>query len=97
MDASNVNKAIQSSNLPIPHQEDIRAKLAGSMVFSKLDFKSAFWQLELHPDSRYLTVFRFNDKLLRYKRLTMGIKSAQGELNLALNPIFAHITKAPDT
>ena len=70
MDARNVNKAIQSNNLPIPRKEDIRAKLAGSRVFSKLDFISAFWQLELHPDSRYLTVFQFNDKLLHYKRLT---------------------------
>ena len=39
MDACNVNKAIQSNNLPIPRQEDICAKLAGSRVFSKLDSK----------------------------------------------------------
>ena len=78
LDARNVNKAIQSSNLPIPRQEDIKAKLSGARVFSKMDFKSAFWQLELHPDSRYLTVFHANDKLYRYKRLTMGVKPAQG-------------------
>ena len=71
--ARNVNKAIQASNLPIPRQEDIKAKLSGAKVFSKMDFKSAFWQLELHPDSRYLTVFHANDKLYRYKRLTMGV------------------------
>ncbi len=59
-----------------------------------MDFKSAFWQIELEPSSRYLTVFHANDKLYRYKRLTMGIKPAQGELNIALRPIFAHIPKA---
>ena len=92
--ARNVNKAIQASNLPIPRQEDIKAKLSGAKVFSKMDFKSAFWQLELHPDSRYLTVFHTNDKLYRYKRLTMGVKPAQGELNMALQPLFANILQA---
>ena len=89
LDARNVNKALQSSNLPIPRQEDIRAKLNGKKIFSKLDFKHAFWQLELHPESRYLTVFSCNGKLYRYTRLTMGLKPAQGELNAALLPLYS--------
>ena len=94
LDARHINKAIQSSNLPIPRQEDIKAKLSGAKIFSKLDFKNAFWQLELHPDSMYLTVFYCNSKLYRYKRLTMGLKPAQGELNTALAPLFLHINGA---
>ena len=94
LDARNVNKAIQASNLPIPRQEDIKAKLSGAKVFSKMDFKSAFWQLELHPDSRYLTVFHANDKLYRYKRLIMGVKLAQGELSMTLQSLFANILQA---
>lgn len=49
VDDRNVNKAIKLSNLPIPKQEDIKAKLAHKVYFSKLDFKSAFWQVELEP------------------------------------------------
>ena len=49
-----------------------------------MDLKSAFWQIELDESSRYLTVFHTNDKLCLYKRLTMGIKPPQGELNVAL-------------
>jgi len=94
LDARNINKAIESSNLPIPKAEDIKAKLAGAKIFSKMDFKSAYWQIELHPDSRYVTVFRSNDKLYRYKRLLMGVAPAQGELNTALKPLFAHIDDA---
>ena len=89
LDVRHVNKAIQSSNLPIPRQEDIKAKLSGKNIFSKLDF-SAFWQLELHSDSQYLTVFHCN-KLYQYKRLTMGLKPAQEELNTALAPLFMHL------
>jgi hypothetical protein len=42
MDAKNVNNAIQSMNHPIPRQEDIKAKLAGAKVFSKVDYKKRF-------------------------------------------------------
>ena len=94
MDARNVNKALYPTNHPIPHHEDIKAKLSGCRVFSKMDFKSAFWQIELEPESRYLTVFHANDKLYRYKRLTMGLKPSQGELNAALLPVLAHIPNA---
>ena len=94
LDARNINKAIISSNLPIPRQEDIKAQLAGAKVFSKLDFRNAFWQLELQPESRNLTVFNLNQKLYRYKRLIMGVKSSQGELNAALAPLFRDIPDA---
>ena len=69
-------------------------KLGGSVIFSKLDFRSAFWQLELDKASRQMTIFNVNNKLYRYKRLTMGLKPAQGELNAALAPLFAHIPNA---
>ena len=63
LDAINLNKAIQSTNLPVPRHEDIKAKLEGNEIFSKMDFRSAFWQIELHPDPQYLTVFLANNKL----------------------------------
>ena len=60
-----------------------------------MDFKSAFWQIELDESSKYLTVFHTNDKLYRYKRLTMGINPAQGELNkMSLKPLFIPIENA---
>ena len=89
LDAKNVNKALLSSNYPIPRQEDIKARLAGSKYFSKLDLKSAFWQLEIEEESRPLTVFHCLGKMYRYKRLVMGLKPAQGELNAALQPLFS--------
>jgi len=90
LDARNVNKAIQSTNSPIPRQENIKSRLANATVFSKMDFESAFWQLELDSDFRYLTVFHANDKLYR---VSYNGK-AQGELNSAIQPLFAHIPLA---
>ena len=91
MDAKNLNKALKACNFPIPRQEDIKAKLGGSKMFSKLDLKSAYWQLEIDPECRELTTFHCNGRLYRYKRLVMGLKCAQGELNAALQPLFSHM------
>ena len=85
-----VNKAIIGTNHPIQRQEDIKAILAGRKIFSKMDFKSAFWQIELDGLLRDLKVFHSNNKFFRYKRFTMVIKPAQGELNVALKLIFAN-------
>ena len=53
VDMRQVNKAIKNNNLPIPKVEDIKAKMAGNKVFSKLDFRSAFHQLHLAEEIRY--------------------------------------------
>ena len=88
VDMRKPNEAIKATNIPIPRAEDIRAQMAGKKFFSKLDLKSAFHQLELDPESRYMTVFNAGDRLMRYTRLTMGTKPASGELNKALRPLF---------
>jgi len=66
----------------------------GKSVFSKLDLKTAFHQLELDSESRPLTVFRAGDRLMHYKHLTMGTLPASGELNQRLRPILANIKDA---
>ena len=91
VDMRNANKAIKPTNIPIPRVEDIKSELAGCKTFSKLDFKSAFHQLEIEESSRHLTVFHGNGRLMRYCVLTMGSTPASGELTKALRPLFQHI------
>ena len=94
IDMRQANKAIEKTNLPIPRPEEISSQLSGYTVFSKLDFRSAFHQLEIDEESRPLTVFHANGRLMRYKRLTMGTAPASGELNKALRPVFQDISDA---
>ena len=84
------NKAIKSTNVPIPRVEDIQSQLAGNEVFSKLDCKSAFHQLESEEESRNITVFHDGDCLMKYRKLSMGTKPAPGKLAKALTPLFQH-------
>ena len=90
VDLREPNKAIKPTHTPIMNPEEIKAQLAPYKVFSKLDFKSAFHQLELDEESRRMTVFRAGDRLMKFKRLTMGSTPASGELTRALRPLFSN-------
>ena len=94
VDLRNLNKALLDIHLPIPRVDDIMLMFTGKSIFSKLDLKTAFYQLELSEDSLILTVFRAGDRLMLYKRLTMGTLPASGELNSRPRPIFANIPNA---
>ena len=49
--------------------------------------------MELCPESRKLTTFHVNGRLYRYKRLSMGLAPARGEINASLTPLFAHLDR----
>ncbi len=48
----------------------------GSLVFSKLDLKWGYHQLELTLQSRVITTFAVHNGTYRYKRLIFGVSSA---------------------
>ena len=91
IDMREANPAIKDTHIPVPRVDDIQARLAGNKIFSKLDLRSAFHQLEIDEESRNITVFHAGSRLMRYKRMTMGTKPASGELNKALRPLFQHL------
>ena len=76
VDMRQVNRAVITDGYPLPRIEDVMDRLRGSAVFSRLDLKDAYHQLELHPDSRDLTTFVSHQGLYRFKRVNFGLASA---------------------
>ena len=70
------NKTIKRTRYPTPTVEDILAKVKGAKVFTKLDLKSAFHQIEMTPESRKMTTFQSETRIKRYTRLMFGANSA---------------------
>ena len=70
------NKAILRERHLMPTVEELIHDLNGAKVFSKLDLRNGYHQLELENSSRYVTCFSTHLGIFRYKRLNFGISSA---------------------
>jgi hypothetical protein len=76
LDPFQLNKYIKREQYVIPTCEDVIAKLHGKKLFTVIDMKDSFWQVQLdEPSSRLCT---FNTPFGRYSftRLPFGISSA---------------------
>ena len=76
MDMRRVNSAIERERHPIPTIEEVLYDLNGSTVFSKLDLKCGFDQVELDERSCEITTSVTRRGLYRYKHLMFGVTSA---------------------
>ena len=56
--------------------DDLVSDLNGAKIFSTIDMREGYHQIELSPESRSITTFTTHVGLRRYKRLTMGISCA---------------------
>lgn len=76
VDMRQANAAVIRECHPIPTVDEVLLELNQSTVFSKLDVKWAFHQIELKEVSRGITTFVTHQGLYHYKRLMFGISCA---------------------
>ena len=88
VDMRRANEAIERERHPIPTIEEILYDLNGSTVFSKLDLKWGFHQVELEEESREITTFVTHRGLYRYKRLMFGISSAPEKYQKVISDVI---------
>ena len=75
-DLSDVNKAVIPDTYPLPTIDELSEFFAGATVFSKIDLKWGYLQVELAPESRYLTAMITPIGLFQWRRLPFGLSSA---------------------
>ena len=76
VDYKPLNKVIKIDRYPLPSVSDLYAKLSNARYFSKIDMKSAYHQIPMHPDSIEYTAFICEFGLFEYLSMPMGISSA---------------------
>ena len=91
IDMTWANEAILRTRHVIPALDEMRINLNGATMFSKLDMKHGYMQLELDEKSRSLTTFYTPEGLRRSKRLIFGANAAaelfQEEIRRSLTDI----------
>ena len=90
VDLRQANTAIMRTRHPIPTIDETLEKLTGATIFSKLDLKSGYHQIELEKSSRDITTFSSSLGLFQYKRLCFGISSASEEFQHIIGGLFAN-------
>ena len=94
IDMRQANQAIMRRRYPIPTVDEVLHTMTGSKIFSKLDLKRGYSQLELSPKSREITTFATPDGLFRYKSLLCGVCSASEQYQHKIASVLAGIKGA---
>lgn len=76
MDMRQANCAVERERHPIPTIDEVLPDMNRSKLFSKLDLRLGYHQIELSEESRGITTLITHQSLYRYKRLMFGISSA---------------------
>ena len=92
VDMRRANTAIVRERYPVPTVQEMLVELNGAQVFSKLDLKQGFFQLELEPGSRDITTFVSHVGLFRMKRLGMGVSAAPEVFQYTVQKILSGLS-----
>ena len=91
VDMRRANEAIIRERHPIPTVDEVLHNLNGRMVFSKLDLRYGYHQIELEEDSRYITTFLTYKGFYQYKRLNFGISCAPEQYQHVISKVFSDL------
>ena len=71
-----INNKTKSDCYPLPKLKSFTHKLKGAKIFSKVDLRSAFWNVAIHPDSisKTTTLSPWGGAFV-FKRLPFGLKN----------------------
>ena len=88
-----INKRCKKKNYPLPRLTDFTQQIHGATIFSPLDSKSAYWQLDVRPTDRQFTAFCTHRGNFMYNKLSQGLTYASS----SFQPFINHILHNTDT
>ena len=83
-----LNKVTKKDVFPLPLIEDCMDALEDNCWFSKLDSNSAYWQIELDPDSRKKSAFVTKNGLFEFVKMPFGLCNSPATYSRALNLVL---------
>ena len=94
LDPRTLNEVIKREHYRIPTIQEIVREFAEKKVFSTLDLKDGYWQVELDKESSLLCTFNTPYGCYHFTRMPFGLKSASEVFQKKNELAFEGIKKA---
>lgn len=85
IDLKILNRAVKRNHYPLTTLDDILPELQNAKLFSIVDTKNGFWQIELDEESKDLTCYETPFGIFLWNRLPFGLSVSPEEFQRRLN------------
>jgi len=85
VDYRRLNAITKEAKYPLPRIEDCLDKLGKAKWFSKLDLRSGYWQVKVHPDDVEKTAFRTQNGHHEFLVVPFGLQGAPSTFQRLMN------------